>query len=105
MQVIPRSGNEISYPNCLVVDPYREAATGDQLLATVEHFIENRDQTGFPWKILPVSEGAMSLKLAMDAALTYAQKNRVPVILVNHDDLSTDDEKRQTDTTILPLKP
>ena len=103
VQVVPRSGNEIPYPNCLVVEPYRDAARNDNLFATVEHFVETKDPSGFPWKIVPVSDEPQTFKAAMDLAMAYAQRQGVPVILVNHDGMSSDAERQQTDTTMMNL--
>ena len=103
VQVVPRSGNEIPYPNCLVVEPYRTAAHGENLLASVEHFVETENPSGFPWKIMPVANEALPFKDAMDLAMAYAQRQGVPVILVNHDSLSSSTERQQTDTAVLNL--
>lgn len=103
VRVIPRSGNEIPYPNCLVVEPYRDAARGDNLFASVEHFVEIENSSGFPWRIVPVANDPLPFKDAMDLAMAYAQRQGVPVILVNHDSLSSATERRQTDTTVLNL--
>ncbi len=72
-------------------------------MANVEHYLENPDATGFPWKITRVIEAPLSLKVAVDVALEYAKTNKVPVILLNQDGFSTDAEKRQTDTKVLKL--
>ncbi|NIW24367.1 MAG: hypothetical protein GWN29_07255 [Gammaproteobacteria bacterium] len=103
VQVIPRSGNEIPYPNCLVVEPYRDAARGDNLFASVEHYAETENPSGFPWKILPVTDDPQPFKNAMELAMAYAQRSGVPVILVNHDSMSSEAERQQTDTTILKV--
>ena len=67
-------------------------------MATVEHYYENNESTGFPWTILPVTEKALLLKAAVDKAVAYARANDVPVILLNVDGFSTATERRQTDT-------
>jgi hypothetical protein len=103
VQVIPRSGNEIPYPNCLVVKPYRDTARGDNLFASVEHFVETRNPPGFPWKIVPIANDPLPFKDAMELAMTYARRQGVPVILVNHDSLSSETERQQTDTSVLNL--
>jgi len=103
VQVIPRSGNEIPYPNCLVVEPFRDAALGNNLLASVEHFVETENPSGFPWKIVPINDDPLPFKKAMQLAMTYAQQQGVPVILVNHDSMSSAEERQQTDTAILNL--
>lgn len=102
--VLPRSGNEIPYPNCLVVEPFRDAAQNDQLCASVEHFVEIQNPTGFPWKITPVNNEPIGFKDAVELAMAYAQRHGVPVILVNHDDLSSAAERQQTDTTVLNMR-
>ena len=104
IKIIHRSDNEISHSNCLVVAPYTEDPDSRQLLATVEHFSENTDPGGFPWKILPVIPQGVSLKEAMDVAVEYAGNNAVPVILVNAHEFSTNAEKQQTDTKVLQVK-
>ena len=102
--VLPRSGNEIPHPNCLVVEPYREAARGDVLLATVEHYQEVENPAGFPWKIIPVNKEPLAFKDAMELAMAFAKRHAVPVILVNHDGLSSAAERQQTDTAVLNLR-
>jgi hypothetical protein len=102
--VMPRSGNEIPHPNCLVVEPYRDTARGGELLASVEHYQEVENPTGFPWKILPINREPMAFKRAMELAMAYAKRQNVPVILVNHDGLSSADERQQTDTVVLNVK-
>jgi hypothetical protein len=103
VQVVPRSGNEIPYPNCLVVEPYRDAARGDNLFASVEHFVETENPSGFPWRIVPVADEPQPFKAAMELAMAYAQRQGVPIILVNHDSLSSETERQQTDTTVMNL--
>ncbi|HEX9877188.1 MAG TPA: hypothetical protein VGC50_11100 [Gammaproteobacteria bacterium] len=105
VRVLQRSGNEIPYPNCLVVEPYRENDTGMELLATVEHFVQLKDPTGFPWQISAVSRGPLSFEEAMNLAKAYADRKQVPIILVNHDALSSPAERQQTDTTVIKVKP
>ena len=103
VQVVPRTGNEIPYPNCLVVEPYRDAARDENLVASVEHFTETEDPSGFPWRIVPVNDDPLPFKKAMELAMAYAQRQNVPVILVNHDSMSSAEERQQTDTTVLNL--
>jgi len=103
VQVVPRSGNEIPYPNCLVVEPYRDVDCDDNLVASVEHFTETENPSGFPWRIVPVNDDPLPFKKAMELAMAYAQRLNVPVILVNHDSMSSAKERQQTDTTILNL--
>ncbi len=98
IKIIPRTDDQIDHPNCLVVAPYRLSAEGPTIMATVEHYFENKESTGFPWKILQVTEKALLLKAAVDAAVEYAKTNDVPVILLNVDGFSTEAERRQTDT-------
>jgi hypothetical protein len=104
VQVLPRTGNEIPYPNCLVVEPYRETTSGERLLASVEHFTEIENTNGFPWKIVAVNNETLEFQDAMELALAYAKRRQVPVILVNHDSLSSDSERRMTDTTVIKIK-
>lgn len=100
IQIIPRyDERDISHPNCLVVAPYRDPAYGPVLFANVEHYLESKDPTGFPWEITLLTEEPVRLKAAVDAALKYAKENDVPVILINQDGFSTDEEKEQTGTT------
>ncbi len=100
IQIIPRyDERDISHPNCLVVAPYLDPAYGPILFANVEHYLESKDPTGFPWKITLLTEEPVRLKAAVDAALKYAKENDVPVILINQDGFSTDEEKEQTGTT------
>ncbi len=101
--IIPRDDDRINHPNCLVVAPYRDAASGAVIMANVEHYIEHKDSTGFPWKIVPVTEEPLRLKAAIAAAMSYAKKNNVPVILLNQDGFSTAAERRQTDTKLLKV--
>jgi hypothetical protein len=103
VKVIPRSGQEIPYPNCLLIDPYRTSPESPTLLATVEHFVEERQATGFPWKIRAIHDEVVTFKEAMDLALRYAEAKKIPIILVNQDGLSSEAEKRQTDTTVLDM--
>jgi hypothetical protein len=106
VRVLQRTGIEIPFPNCLVVEPYRDDALGDELLATVEHFVEVENAAGgFPWRIDAVSRGTLTLSEAVNLAKAYAERKQVPVILVNHESLSSAAEKQQTDTTVLKLKP
>ncbi len=104
VEIIHRSGDEISHPNCLVVAPYQQTPNSRKLLATIEHFRTNDDPAGFPWKILPVTEQGLPLKEAMDLALSYAESNGVPAILVNQHDFSTEAERQQTDTTVVKIR-
>ena len=101
--IIPRDDDRINHPNCLVVAPYRNAANGAVIMANVEHYIEHKDSTGFPWKIVPVTEEPLRLKAAIAAAVSYAKDNGVPVILLNQDGFSTAAERRQTDTKMLEV--
>ncbi len=98
IKLIPRTDDQINHPNCLVVAPYRLSAEGPTIMATVEHYFENKESTGFPWKILQVTEKALLLKAAVDKAVEYAKANDVPVILLNVDGFSSAAERRQTDT-------
>lgn len=102
--VLPRSGNEIPHPNCLVVEPYHDGARGDRLLASVEHYQEVASPNGFPWKILPVNNEPLSFKDAMNLAMAYAKRQGVPIILVNHEGLSSPSERQQTDTAVLNVR-
>ena len=102
IQVIPRYNDDISHPNCLIVDPYRKTAHGPTIMATVEHYLWKKDSTGFPWTIVKLTAEALVLKAAMEAALKYAEDNNVPVILLNNQNgFSTDAEKKQTDTKVI----
>ena len=99
VQIVPRYDDNITHPNCLIVDPYRDAAHGPTIMATVEHYSESKNSTGFPWEIVEVIEEPLVLKAAIEAALKYAEDNKVPVIFINQDGFSTVAEKQQTDTT------
>ena len=101
IEIIPRYDDDISHPNCLIVDPYRKSAHGSTIMATVERYLWKKDSTGFPWMIVPVTEEPLVLKAAMEAALKYAEDKKIPVILLNQDGFSTDAEKQQTDTTVI----
>jgi hypothetical protein len=101
VEIIPRYNDEISHPNCLVVAPFRKTAHGPTILATVEHYLENPEPGGFPWTIVPVTREPLVLKAAMEAALSFAEDNSIPVIFLNQDGFSTAAEKQQTDTTVL----
>jgi hypothetical protein len=101
VSLIPRYDDAISYPNCLVVDPFRKLAYGKVIMATVEHYFENQNTSGFPWTIIPVLEKPLPLKNAVTAAVSFAEKNNIPVILLNQDGFSSASEKRQTDTQAL----
>lgn len=103
IQIIPHHDDQINHPNCLVVAPYRNAANGTAIMANVEHYLENKDPSGFPWKIVPVTKEPLRLKAAVDAAVTYAKDNNVPVILLNQDGFSSPHERRQTDTKIIKV--
>ena len=98
IKIIPRTDDQINHPNCLVVAPYRLSEEGPTIMATVEHYYENKESAGFPWTILQVTEKALLLKAAVDKAVEYAKANDVPVILLNVDGFSTATERRQTDT-------
>ena len=100
IKVVPRSGNEIPYPNCLVIDTSSDSGT---IMATVEHFQESRTEGGFPWKIEPVNDQPLPFDVAIDLATRYAEDNGVPVILVNQEGLSSDQHKQQTDTEIIDM--
>lgn len=104
IEIIHRSGNEISHSNCLVVAPYRDNPNSREPLATVEHFSQNGASEAFPWKIVPVVTEGLPLKEAMDVAVQYAGANGVPVVLVNPHDFSTAAEMQQTDTKVLQVK-
>ncbi len=101
VEIIPRYNNDISHPNCLVVAPFRKTEHGPTIMATVEHYSENPEPGGFPWTILPVTSESLKLKAAMEAALSFAEDNNIPVIFVNQDGFSTAAEKQQTDTKVL----
>ena len=98
VEIIPRYNDDISHPNCLVVAPFRKTEHGPTILATVEHYLENPEPGGFPWTILNVTSTHLELKAAMEAALSFAAENNIPVIFVNQDGFSTAAEKQQTDT-------
>ena len=102
--VVPRNGNELPHSNCLVVEPLRDPHNGDRLLASVEHYREVENPTGFPWRITPVNNDPLGFKEAMELAMAYATDHSVPVIVVNHDGMSSDSERQQTDTAILDLR-
>ncbi len=101
VEIIPRYHDDISHPNCLVVAPFRKSEHGPTIMATVEHYFENSEPGGFPWTILPVTSEPLTLKAAMEAALSFAEHNNIPVIFVNQDGFSTAAEKQQTDTKAL----
>ncbi len=101
VEIIPRYNNDISHPNCLVVAPFRKSAHGPTIMATVEHYFENPAPGGFPWAIVPVTREPLVLKAAMEAALSFAEDNNIPVIFLNQDGFSTAAEKQQTDTKAL----
>ncbi len=102
IEIVPRyDESDIGHPNCLVVAPYRDAENGSTIMANVEHYLERKASTGFPWEIIPVIEEPLALKAAVDAAVRYAEDNDVPVIFLNQDGFSTDDEKQQTGTTAI----
>jgi len=98
VEIIPRYNNDISHPNCLVVAPFRKTKHGPTIMATVEHYFENSEPGGFPWTILQVTSEPLTLKAAMETALSFAEHNNIPVIFLNQDGFSTDAEKQQTDT-------
>jgi len=97
-EVIPWSGAEIHHSNCLVVNTHRDPPDGPTVLATVDHYVKQENQGGFPWKILRVTEEPTSFIAAMNLAAKYAREQNVPVILVNSDGLSSDAEKLLTNT-------
>ena len=103
--VLPRTGNEISYPNCLVVDTQPSAASGTTVLASIDHFVEREGRGGFPWEIKQITDQMLPFSEAMDLAKQYAREHQVPVILVNQDGFSSDSERRQTDTAVIRMKP
>ena len=98
VEIIPRYNDDISHPNCLVVAPFRKTEHGPTIMATVEHYFENSEPGGFPWTIASVTAEPLVLKAAMEAALSFAEQNNIPVIFVNQDGFSTAAEKKQTDT-------
>ena len=98
VEIIPRYNDDISHPNCLVVAPFRKTEHGPTIMATVEHYSENPEPGGFPWTILHVTSKPLELKAAMEAALSFAAKNNIPVIFLNQDGFSTAAEKQQSDT-------
>ena len=100
IEIIPRyNESDITHPNCLVVAPYLDTEHDTALMANVEHYLERQDSTGFPWEITLLTEDPLRLKAAVDLAVRYAKENNVPVIFLNQDGFSTDDEKQQTGTT------
>ncbi len=99
IQIVPRYSDTITHPNCLVVDPYRDTEHGSTIMANVEHYLESKDATGFPWEIVLVTEEPLVLEVAVDAALRYAEDNKVSVIFLNQGGFSTEAERRQTGTT------
>ena len=100
IEIIPRyDESDIGNPNCLVIAPYRDTEHDTALMANVEHYLERQDSTGFPWEITLLTEDPLRLKTAVDVAVRYAKENNVPVIFLNQDGFSTDDEKQQTGTT------
>ena len=101
VEIVPRYNDDISHPNCLVVAPYRKTQHGPTIMATVEHYAENPEPGGFPWTIRPVTREPLALKAAMEAALSFAEDNNIPVIFVNQDGFSTAADKQQTDTKAL----
>ena len=103
VQIVPRYDDDISHPNCLVVAPFRKTTHGPTIMASVEHYSENPEPSGFPWTIVPVTPEPLVLKAAMEVALRFAESNNVPVIFLNQDGFSTDAEKRQTDTKALKI--
>ncbi len=103
VEIIPRYNNDISHPNCLVVAPFRKTEHGPTIMATVEHYSENPEPGVFPWTILTVTSEPLTLRAAMEAALSFAGNNNIPVIFVNQDGFSTAAEKQQTDTKALKI--
>jgi len=101
VEIIPRYNDDISHPNCLVVSPFRKTEHGPTIMATVEHYCANPEPGGFPWTIKPVIPEALVLKAAMEAAVSFAEDNNVPVIFLDQDGFSTASEKQQTDTKAL----
>ena len=105
VSLVPRYDDSISYPNCLVVDPFRKLVYGKVIMATVDHYFENQNASGFPWTIISVLEKPLPLKDAVTAAVSFAEKNNIPVILLNQDGFSSAAEKKQTDTQSLKKGP
>ncbi len=101
VEIIPRYNDDISHPNCLVVAPFRKTEHGPTIMATVEHYRENPESSGFPWSIIAVTKEPLTLKAAMETALSFAEHNNIPVIFLNQDGFSTAAEKQQTDTKAL----
>jgi len=101
IQLVPRYTDDIGHPNCLVVAPFRKSAQTPTIMATVEHYREKLDPKGFPWTILPVTEEALVLKAAVEAAVKYAEDNDIRVIFLNQNGFSTTAERQQTDTKAL----
>ena len=99
IQIVPRYDDVITHPNCLVVDPYRDTERGTAIMASVEHYLESKDATEFPWRIVLVTEEPLVLKAAVEAALEYAKDYKVPVIFLNQGGVSAEAEERQTGTT------
>ena len=98
IQIVPRYDDVITHPNCLVVDPYRDTERGTAIMASVEHYLESKDATEFPWRIVLVTEEPLVLKAAVEAALEYAKDYKVPVIFLNQGGFSAAAEKQQTGT-------
>ena len=101
VEIIPRYNNDISHPNCLVVAPFRKTEHGPTIMATVEHYYENPEPGGFPWIIVPITPEPLVLKAAMEAAVSFAENNNIPVIFLDQDGFSTASEREQTDTKAL----
>ena len=98
VQLIPRYGDDISYPDCLVVAPFRKVKHGQTIMATVEHYKINPNADGFPWTIRPVTVSPLELKVAVGEAMKFAKANGIPIVLLNQDGFSSAAELRQTDT-------
>jgi len=103
VQIVPRSGNDIPYPNCLLVDPQRDPAN-NSILATVDHFLQKPSDNGLPWTIHNISEKPLPLNAALDMASRYAEANGIPIIMVNEEGMmSTEAEKSRTDTMAIDM--
>lgn len=101
VQLVPRYDDDISHPNCLVVAPFRKLRYGSTIMATIEHYRSNPERSGFPWTILSVIERPLELKAAVEEAMKYAAANGIPVVFLNQDGFSSDQELQKTDTKAL----
>ena len=94
IRIIPHSGNEIPYPNCVVVHTYPKPTDNSILLASVEHILADFNSEGRidnAWPIHIVNAQPISHDQAMTLAMRYAEHNDVPVILVVQDALGNGD--------------